>query len=295
VKFLVWQFAAYALCAFGLGVLAVALWLRPERLRQRATDARLRARLVEGRAAAEAVRDERDALLRRVDELSARAAELDDLKRATALLGADRDAAARRERRAVERVAELESLLSTGREADAASHSLRAELSVLREELDRRLASHHREREVLIAARTDAVVRADRLESELMARAQRHDTYVVAAQQERTELMLRIERLERKRSTAPMRAAGGADALRAALTLDEDATDAAARDASWGPILPAPTGESDDADRDGAHDRVGTIDADTGTIRLTPGASEPSPEGARNDETIAAGHGASTP
>jgi hypothetical protein len=199
VKFLLWQFAAYALAAFVLGLAMAHLWWRPRAARcsrklnsQLANVAALQAEIVDLQNAAQRDRNIVAAIAPLTDQLSA-------ARSALTMVEAEREASALHQAMLADKTVALSERAARNESLAADTQRAQAEALRTRIALDSAIAEHTASRSVAEQALADALARAQSAESSLSSLRKTHERLVVESRRELTELTLRIEQAERSR------------------------------------------------------------------------------------------------
>jgi hypothetical protein len=199
VKFLLWQFAAYALAAFVLGLAMAHLWWRPRAARssrklnsQLAHNIALQAEIVDLHNAAQRDRNIVAAIAPLTEQLSA-------ARSALTLVEAEREASSLHQTMLTNKTVELSE--RAARHESLAVDTERAQAEALRTRiaLDSAIAEHTAARAISEQALADALTRAQSAESSLANLRKTHERLVVDSRRELTELTLRVEQAERAR------------------------------------------------------------------------------------------------
>lgn len=196
VKFLVAQFALYALASLVVGAVAATLWWRPlvaqlRREHQRAAAHRqaLEQSLAESERRAAADRAT-------IESLGDLVGDLHEVRRALTMVEAELEAGSMHQSQATARVAELEQTVE-GLWADARNgQAAVAELQRMKSNFAERLEALRAERDRSERLRADALARATLAEQELVSLRSLHAVTVQRAQAERSALELRADRAE---------------------------------------------------------------------------------------------------
>jgi chromosome segregation ATPase len=213
VKFLLWQFAVYALAAFVLGLAMAYLWSRPQAARlsrklrsQSAHVAALQSEIVALQAAAQRDRNIVAAIAPLTEQLSV-------ARGALTLVEAELEASALNHAMLTKKTVDLSE--RAARHETLASEAERAQSEALRTRiaLDSAIAEHVASRSTTDQALADALARAQSAESSLANLRRTHERLVVDSRRELTELAMRVERAERDnvRSISVASAAAGPD------------------------------------------------------------------------------------
>jgi chromosome segregation ATPase len=197
VKFLLWQFAAYALAAFLLGLAMAYLWSRPQAARlsrklrsQSAHVVALQSEIVALQAAAQRDRNIVAAIAPLTEQLSV-------ARGALTLVEAELEASALNHAMLTSKTVDLSE--RAARHEILAGEAERAQSEALRTRiaLDSAIAEHVASRAVADQALADALARAQSAESSLANLRRTHERLVVDSRRELTELAMRAERAER--------------------------------------------------------------------------------------------------
>jgi hypothetical protein len=217
VKFLLWQFAAYALAAFVLGLAMAHLWWRPRAARssrklnsQLARNVALQAEIADLQNAAQRDRNIVEAIAPLTDQLSA-------ARSALTLFEAEREASTLHQTMLTKKTIELSE--RAARHESLAIDTERAQAEALRTRiaLDSAIAEHTTVRATSEQALADALARAQSAESSLANLRKTHERLVVDSRRELTELTMRIEQAERVRLTPPSTGVAAATVWQAAM------------------------------------------------------------------------------
>ena len=201
MKFLLWQFAAYALAAFVLGLAVAYLWSRPHAARlsrklsfQQAHVAALQAQIGELQTSAQRHQNIVAAVGPLTEQLSA-------ARSALTLVEAELEASVLHHTMLTNRTVELSERAT--RHESLAGEAERAQSDALRTRvaLDSAISEHVVSRAVSEQALADALARAQSAESSLTNLRKTHERLVVDSRRELTELTLRVEQGERTRNT----------------------------------------------------------------------------------------------
>jgi hypothetical protein len=210
VKFLLWQFAVYALAAFVLGLAVTYLWSRPQVARltrklnsQQAHVAALQSEIVDLQTVAR--RDQKivAAMAPLTEQLSA-------ARSALTLVEAELEASALHHTMLTNKTVELSERAT--RHETLAGETERAHGEALRTRvaLDSAIAEHNASKALSDQALADALARAQSAESSLANLRRAHERLVVDSRRELTELTLRTERAERAEQNRLVSAASAA-------------------------------------------------------------------------------------
>ena len=193
VKFLLWQFAVYALAAFVLGVSVAYLWSRPQaaRLARKLTSqfahvAALQSQIVELQSAAQRDKNIVAAIAPLTEQLSV-------ARGALILVEAQLEASALHQTMLTNKTLDLSE--RAARHENLAGETERAQGDALRTRVA--LAEHTANRAISEQALADALARAHSAESSLANLRRAHERLVVDSRRELTELTLRAERAVR--------------------------------------------------------------------------------------------------
>jgi predicted XRE-type DNA-binding protein len=217
VKFLLWQFAAYALAAFVLGLAMAHLWWRPRAARssrklnsQLAHNVALQAEIVDLHNAAQRDRNIVAAIAPLTEQLSA-------ARSALTLVEAEREASALHQTMLTNKTVELSE--RAARHESLAVDTERAQAEALRTRiaLDSAIAEHTAARAMSEQALADALARAQSAESSLANLRKTHERLVVDSRRELTELTMRVEQAERARLAPPATGVTAATVWQAAM------------------------------------------------------------------------------
>jgi predicted XRE-type DNA-binding protein len=217
VKFLLWQFAAYALAAFVLGVAMAHLWWRPRAARslrklnsQLAHNVSLQAEIVDLQNAAQRDRNIVAAIAPLTDQLSA-------ARSALTMVEAEREASALHQTMLTNKTVELSE--RAARHESLAIDTERAQAEALRTRiaLDSAIAEHTAARAISERALAEALARAQSAESSLANLRKTHERLVVDSRRELTELTMRVEQAERARLASTSTGVAAATVWQAAM------------------------------------------------------------------------------
>lgn len=199
VKFLLWQFAAYALAAFVLGFVVAYLWSRPQaaRLSRKLTSqfahiGALQSEIVDLKTAARRDKNIVAAIVPLTEQLSA-------ARSALTLVEAELEASVMHHAMLTNKTVDLSERAS--RHENLAGEAERAQGEALRTRvaLDSAIAEHTANRANSEQALADALARAQSAESSLANLRRTHERLVVDSRREMTELTVRAERAEKVR------------------------------------------------------------------------------------------------
>ncbi len=197
MKFLLWQFAAYALAAFVLGLVVAYLWWRPQLARwtrklssQSAHVTALQEEIFDLQTAAQRNRNIVAAIAPLTEQLSA-------ARSALTLVEAELEASALHHAMLTGKTVELSERAT--RNENLANEAERAQSEALRTRvaLDSAIAEHTASRAMAAQALADALARAQSAESSLVNLRRTHERFVVDSRRELTELAMRAEQAER--------------------------------------------------------------------------------------------------
>jgi hypothetical protein len=217
VKFLLWQFAAYALAAFVLGVAMAHLWWRPRAARslrklnsQLAHNVSLQVEIVDLQNAAQRDRNIVAAIAPLTDQLSA-------ARSALTMVEAEREASALHQTMLTNKTVELSE--RAARHESLAIDTERAQAEALRTRiaLDSAIAEHTAARAISEQALAEALARAHSAESSLANLRKTHERLVVDSRRELTELTMRVEQAERARLASTSTGVAAATVWQAAM------------------------------------------------------------------------------
>ena len=254
MKFLLWQFAVYALAAFLLGLIVAHLWWRPRAARQArklhsqaSHVVALQKEIVDLQTAAQCDRNIVAAIAPLTEQLSV-------ARSALTLLEAELEASALRHTMLNNRTTDLTE--RADRHEASASDAQRAQGEALRTRaaLDQAIAEHAAARATNEQALAEALARAQSAESSLANLRRTHERLVVESRRELTEVALRAEHAERSRVVSQTATATAASVWQKAMAEASSSASSVAADDQILIVLPT----KDDVQLVGATSRSGS-------------------------------------
>jgi hypothetical protein len=196
VKFLLWQFFAYALASMAAGALLASIWARSTRSALQRAFERARRTVEAERAANARIRKDRAADQLLVAEANDLATKLSEVRSALALVEADM-AASQMNRAEAERSRLIaETQLMNERGFLVRAKRAEAEVLQIRDERDRLQSDLESLRSTVNGDLSRLTNERDALQEELAHISELHDSLVVSDQTERTQALLRAEEAE---------------------------------------------------------------------------------------------------